>query len=119
MLRQASRLPESELPTAAPRYDGPPPARAWAERDPAAAERLTLARSALAEIADAHDVPVENLLTPDVLRRLLWEPPTDSSVAGVGARLGELGARAWQVGVVAEALSEILTGAVPSLVTDE
>ena len=119
VLRQASRLPEPELPTAAPRYDGPPPARAWAERDPAAAERLTQARSALAEIAGAHDVPVENLLTPDVLRRLLWEPPHDSSVAGVGARLAELGARAWQVGVVAEALSEILTGAVPSLVTDE
>ncbi len=119
VLREAGRLPESELPTPAPRYDGPPPARAWAERDPAAAERLAQARTALAEIAAARDVPVENLLTPDVLRRLMWEPPQDSSVAGVSDRLAELGARAWQVGLVAEALSEILTGAVPSLVTGE
>jgi len=119
VLGRASRLPDAELPTPAPRYVGPPPARAWADRDPAAAARLTAARSALTEIAAAYDVPVENLLTPDVLRRLLWEPPEDVSVAGVRRRLQDLGARAWQVTLVAEALSEILGGAVPSLVTGE
>ena len=45
-----------------PRYDGPPPARAWADRDPDAAARLSAARAAVGEIAEAHRLPTENLL---------------------------------------------------------
>ena len=118
VLRAASDLPPDQLPTPRPRYDGPPPARAWAERDPQAAARLSAARAALTEIADAHDLPSENLLTPDVLRRLLWEPPQPTQTA-VAAQLAALGARIWQIGLVAEALSTILAEPVPSLVTGE
>ena len=118
VLRDASHLPPDQLPTAKPRYDGPPPARAWADRDPEAAARLSAARATLSEIADAHDLPAENLLTPDVLRRLLWEPP-EPSTQGVAARLADLGARDWQIGLVTQALSTILDEAVPSLVTGE
>ena len=39
-LRVARTLPEDELPPVAARYDGPPPPRAWADRDPVAAARL-------------------------------------------------------------------------------
>jgi ribonuclease D len=119
VLAAAARLPDNALPGAAPQYDGPPPARAWADRDPAAAARLADARTALSEIAEAHTVPVENVLTPDVLRRLLWEPPEDASTAGVAQRLRSLGARPWQVDLVAETLHTILGAAVPTLVTDE
>ena len=119
VLRGASELPSDQLPSPGPRYDGPPPARSWAERDPAAAARLASARSVLGEIAGSADLPVENLLTPDVLRRLLWEPPEDPSVPSIEQRLASLGARPWQIGLVAEALSTILTEAVPSLVTGE
>ena len=119
VLARAARLPERDLPAVAPAYDGPPPARAWAERSPLAATRLAAARAALAEIAAAHHLPVENLLTPDVLRRLLWEPPADTSAAVVAARLGELGARRWQVGLVAETLATVLQETVPSFVTGE
>lgn len=119
VLAVASRLPDSELPSVAMRYDGPPPARAWADRDPDAASRLAQAREGLGAIAAAQEVPVENLLTPDTLRRLLWEPPEDCGTAGVRARLRELGAREWQVDLVVETLSTILDEAVPSLVTDE
>jgi len=119
VLDEAGRLPDSELPTVAPAYDGPPPARGWADRDPAAASRLAMARAALGEIAKGCDVPVENLLTPDTLRRLLWEPPQDASDSGVAARLTELGARPWQVEKATETLSTILGAAVPSLVTGE
>ncbi len=98
-LRTARELPDDELPPVAARYDGPPPPRAWADRDPIAAARLTKARAALKELAAAHDLPVENILTPDYVRRLLWEPPVgdDSLEDAVTARLTELGARAWQV----------------------
>ncbi|MGN6574534.1 MAG: HRDC domain-containing protein [Nocardioides sp.] len=99
-LRTARELPDAELPPVAARYDGPPPPRAWADRDPVAADRLTHARAALKERAESLNLPVENLLTPDFVRRLLWEPPAERDPAALGesvdARLAELGARPWQ-----------------------
>ena len=66
-----------------------------------AAARLAQAREELAAFGTEHSVPVENLLTPDVLRRLLWTPPADLSEAGIAAALTALGARPWQVGIAA------------------
>lgn len=117
VLEKAARLPDDQLPRVAMDYDGPPPARAWADRDPVAAARLAQARAELGAIAESCEVPAENLLTPDTLRRLLWEPPGDA--ADVADRLRELGARPWQVGLVAETLGTILAAPVPTVVTDE
>ena len=55
---------------------GPPPPRSWAARDAAAAARLAAAREAVLAIAAEHRLPAENLISPDVVRRLTWEPPT-------------------------------------------
>ena len=71
----ARQLPEDALPGRAPRIDGPPVARAWAEKDPVAARRLAQARAAITELGERLCVPAENLLTPDHLRRVLWTPP--------------------------------------------
>ena len=73
-VRRANALPEAELPPLTLRADGPPPARAWADRDPVAGARLAQARATLAAFAAAHSMPVENLLSPDPLRRVLWTP---------------------------------------------
>jgi ribonuclease D len=114
-LRVARSLPEEELPPVAARYDGPPPPRAWADRDPVAAARLTKARTTLKALAEEHDLPVENLLTPDYVRRVMWEPP--QSVDGedlsdlVAARLSALGARPWQVELTRGPLTEAITTA--------
>lgn len=102
-LKQASELPESELPQVAVRYDGPPPPRAWAEKDPVAAARLAQARTALHETAERLVVPVENLLTPDYVRRLLWRPPA-AELGAVEETLAELGARPWQIELTAPIL---------------
>ena len=40
-----------------------------------AAARLAKARDLVNAFAEERDVPVENLLTPDYLRRVLWKPP--------------------------------------------
>jgi ribonuclease D len=115
-LRVARSLPEVELPPLTARYDGPPPARAWPDRDPAAAARLTAAREALKAVAEAHHLPVENLLTPDHLRRVLWEPPevqdeaTDLAEA-VAERLRGLGARPWQIELTCQLLAEAIAAA--------
>jgi ribonuclease D len=118
-LRTARGLDETELPPLAARYDGPPPPRAWADRDPIAAARLTRARADLKELADELGLPVENLLTPDYVRRLLWEPPDpgDSGVPldeAVAARLRDLGARPWQVELTQHVLTTAIVEASPS-----
>jgi ribonuclease D len=110
-------LPETELPDLKARVDGPPPARSWGERDPVAAARLSAARAAVAEIADAHHLPVENLLSPDALRRLMWSPPEgvdgdlDALTARVTARLEASGARPWQVRLTAGPVAAALLAA--------
>jgi ribonuclease D len=114
-LRAARAMPDEDLPTVAARYDGPPPPRAWADRDPQAAARLSTARDGLRKQAAAHDLPVENLLTPDFVRRLMWEPPTadDGDLAeAVAARLTELGARRWQIGLTRDLLVDAITAPV-------
>jgi ribonuclease D len=109
----ARQLPESQLPRAASPPTGPPPARAWAERDPEAHARLSAARAILAELAAGHGMPVENLISPDTVRRLCWTPPEPAGVDEVAAALADLGARPWQVGATAEALAAALTATPP------
>ena len=72
----AYALPDTALPRPAATGDGPPPANRWPDRDPVAAGRLARARAALAKLSEEHNVPVENLLTPDLVRRLAWSPPS-------------------------------------------
>jgi ribonuclease D len=107
-LHLARTLPEADLPSTTVAHDGPPPPNRWADKDPDAAARLAAARTALAEIAERHRVPVENLLLPDLLRRTCWRPPSDTSRESVAAVLTAGGARPWQVELTAEALSEAL-----------
>ena len=110
-VQEALALPESALPSSrGPRTDAPPPPRAWADRDPAAAARLTAARAVVVGLSEAHRVPAENLLQPDLLRRLCWTPPQDLSPDGVAATLAAGGARPWQGGLVAAPLAEALAG---------
>ena len=102
----ARALPEDELPAPALPSDGPPPARVWRDRDPVAADRLARARAALADIADARSMPVENLVSPDAVRRWAWDPPMPVDAGTVGAALAGAGARPWQVALCAQALAD-------------
>ncbi len=102
----AQTVPESALPPLTVPGTGPPPPRAWPERDPVAAARLAQAREGLAAFGAEHAVPVENLLTPDLLRRLIWSPPADLSAAGIAAALTALGARPWQVDIAAPIIAQ-------------
>ncbi|MEU9884304.1 HRDC domain-containing protein [Sphaerisporangium sp. NPDC051011] len=105
---RARALAETELPQPSGPGEGPPPANRWADRDPAAARRLAAARAAVAALADANRMPTENLLQPEAIRRLTWEPPADLGDEGVAARLRELGARGWQIELTAHPLSRAL-----------
>ncbi|MER8105132.1 ribonuclease D [Kitasatospora sp. NPDC094016] len=100
-VQRGREIPENQLPPASAPHDGPPPPRAWAEKDPVAAARLSGARAAVADLAERHNLPAENLITPDLVRRVSWEPPADPAADGVAAALRRLGARQWQVDLVA------------------
>jgi ribonuclease D len=101
-------LDEAQLPTTNQRTDGPPPPRAWADKNPVAAERLGRCRDVVQAVADANDLPTENLVSPQLVRNLAWEPPAEVSSASVAAVLRQQGARSWQVGLLADQLAEAL-----------
>ncbi|MFH8470244.1 HRDC domain-containing protein [Streptomyces sp. NPDC017991] len=101
---RAKELPDAELPQPGQPLTGPPPPRAWAEKDPAAAARLSAARAAVSALAETLNMPQENLITPDTVRRVCWEPPVAPDAASVAAALAGYGARAWQVAQVTPVL---------------
>jgi ribonuclease D len=108
-LKRARAMPDAELPPLANRSDGPPQVRSWADRDPVAAARLNAARAAVAALSEEHNVPIENLLTPDYMRRVLWTPPDvpdDQLEGAVGDELRRLGARPWQVDLMAPLIAQ-------------
>ncbi|GAA3614232.1 ribonuclease D [Marihabitans asiaticum] len=97
---RARALSDAELPEPTVRSDAPPPPRAWADRDPLAAARLTHVREQLATFAEDRSIPVENVLTPDSLRRVLWSPPEPATPEAFDDALAALDARPWQREVV-------------------
>jgi ribonuclease D len=110
-LKRARALPDSELPPLANRSDGPPQVRSWADRDPVAAARLSAARTAVTALSEERNVPIENLLTPDYMRRVLWSPPKvadEQLERAVGDELLRLGARQWQVDLMAPLITEAI-----------
>ena len=110
-LARGRALPEPELPPQSKPGEGPPPVNRWADRDPAAATRLQVARAALAELSEKHSVPVENVLSPDLVRRLMWNPPEPRDSATVAAVLRAGGAREWQLELTVDLLTDAVTRA--------
>ena len=88
---------------------GPPPAHRWAERDPAAAARLAAARAAVTAIAEGSKLPIENLISPDAVRRLSWDPPEPADEQAVAQALAGYGARPWQIELTAGPIAQALT----------
>jgi ribonuclease D len=84
----------------------------WADRDIVADRRFKAARASMLTLAEDLHLPVENLLTPDYVRRAMWSPPSTREPAELAdalrAQLTAYGARPWQVALVTGAL----TGAV-------
>lgn len=104
--RTTEDLPESRSPS-----EGPPPPRIWSEKNPVAWARLSAAKEELTRMSEERSIPAENLLTPDFLRRLCWDPPEDISPAGIRQALLDKGARVWQVDIVSGALSHVFVEA--------
>jgi len=108
-------LATDKLPAVRVPSDSPPPPRAWAMRNPEADARLRLAKAGIADVAEELEMPVENLLTPDHLRRVAWAPPAEPTPAAVSEALAELGARRWQVEATAQIIADAFVEASQSV----
>ncbi len=99
-------LETDDLPVLRPPGDSIPPPRSWPDRNPDADRRLKAARAAVTEVAGALSLPVENLLTPDLLRRVAWSPPDPIDPQTVAAALAAVGARPWQIDATAQVIAD-------------
>jgi ribonuclease D len=92
---------------------GPPPASRWARRKPEAAARLEAARAGLTKLSKTVSVPMENLVSPDIVRRLCWdwESPAkpEDTAAAIDDFLRDAQARRWQRELAVPVLTEALT----------
>ncbi len=108
----ATALPEDQWPTMRTNADTLPPIKLWRDKFPEKFAPLSHARAAIELIAQENQIPVENLMTPEHVRRVCWKPPigatTTLSVSEVEKALTELGARQWQIDLVAPALAAAL-----------
>lgn len=100
-----------------PGGDALPPPRAWPDRNPEADVRLKAARPVVEQRAEELHMPTENLLTPELLRRVAWSPPEPVSAASVGEALITLGARRWQVAQTAQVIADAFVGSVQAAST--
>lgn len=96
-------LPPARLP-----QTGIPNHRTWATRFPEADQRLKNVKPVMAEISEKLQIPLENILTPDYLRQLCFEPPQEITEDSVADFLTRLGARQWQVEQVSGLLAKAL-----------
>ena len=95
-----------DLPVLRGTGDTMPPPRVWSDKNPEADKRLKAARAALTEVSTGMSIPVENLLTPESLRRVAWAPPEPTDRASIKAVLESLGARTWQLEATAQVVAD-------------
>lgn len=111
-IASAVALPEDQWPNMRTNADTLPPIKLWRDKFPEKFAPLSHARAAIELIAQENQIPVENLITPEHVRRVCWKPPVGAtstlSVSLVESALSELGARQWQIDLVAPSLAAAL-----------
>ena len=101
-----------DLPELRTKSDGMPPTKIWREKFPDRYAPFTHARAAVAELAHELSIPPENLIAPELIRRVCWKPPAPEASA-VASALMEYGARPWQAELISPALAHALTQRAP------
>ena len=108
----AVALPEDQWPAMRTNADTLPPIKLWRDKFPEKYAPLSHARAAIELIAQENEIPVENLVTPEHVRRVCWKPPAGAtetlSIPAVEQALSQLGARQWQINLVGPALASAL-----------
>lgn len=107
-ITEARNLPEEQLPARTVKGDGPPAPKNWAARDPDSFAMFEEVRQAVNELAQSLNLPPENLLAPDALKRTVWAKPRDTEE--VRSVMTAHNVRNWQL----ELVLPIFAGALPT-----
>ena len=111
-ISRAVALPEDKWPAMRSNADTLPPIKLWREKFPEKFAPLSHARALIQELATANSIPLENLISPEIVRRICWSPPGQSTTnrdePAVRLALAELGARPWQIDLVAPHVADAL-----------
>jgi ribonuclease D len=116
-IQRGLALPETQWPDVRADIDSLPPVKIWRDRFPDQFARLSHARAAIEDEAHKLTIPAENLITPELIRRICWNPPdgttTTSNPIAVHEALTALGARQWQATIVTPLLAIALLQSEP------
>jgi ribonuclease D len=103
-ITEALALPEDAWPQLRSQSDALPPLKIWRERYPEKFAPLSHARASLELRALELKIPLENLISPEHVRRICWNLPKGE----VAHALAILGARGWQIEIAAPILESAL-----------
>lgn len=98
---------------------GIPNHRNWSQKFPEAHARLLTCKHLIAKVAEELSIPAENIVSPEVIRSLCFEPPTPLTAETITARLVEKRVRSWQIAEIAEVLLIGLAATTPPVVEEE
>ena len=120
VLNEAYDISEENWPEMRARGDSLPAPRIWREKFPIANAQLQHVRRNLTEISEKYSIPQENLLSPEILKRVIFNSGkeevmsySESQVSEIRSKLRELGARNWQVDIVADAVARAKSESLP------
>ena len=121
--KSAYSIPEEEWPPMRAQGESLPPPRIWMKKFPLAFAHLSHARHQLSLISSELKIPVENLITPEIVRRIAFDDGRErtidpsregeSELGRVRRELADRGARKWQVDIAAPLLVAALTQSKP------
>ncbi len=104
-IESALSLSEDDCPPTRTKSEALPPIKMWRDRFPEKFIPLSHARHEMSLKAAELELPVENLLTPELLRQVCWRLPAPEDIPGL---LRELGARPWQIDLATPILTYAL-----------
>lgn len=112
VFHHASSMPESEWPQLRSKSDALPPVKIWKVKFPLAYAHVSHAKRRLQMIADECSIPLENLISPELVRKISFDGGSEkfydissSLVKKVETQLRLNGAREWQIEKCAESLA--------------
>lgn len=122
-IRAGIAVPESHWPQLRAESDSMPPVKVWRDKFPAKFAPLSHARASIEAEAEKLSIPPENLISPELVRRLCWNPPEGSTMAlkpdAVTEGLVAQGARQWQAEIVGPLIAAALLERKPLVIAIE
>jgi ribonuclease D len=122
---RASSLPETDWPQLRSKSDSLPPVKIWKAKFPLAYAHVSHAKARLQVIAEELSIPVENLISPELVRKISFDGGSEkgyeisrSLIEKVERQMRLNGAREWQIEKCAEPIALSLSETEPPVIPE-